>query len=516
VRRRVGYTGRMRVDVVTSAAHRVAGDVVVQPFELPLSRALPFAPHLRTNARKCIVQEAGALTWLEGRGTRAPRVLMACLGKRSEAGHAVGWAGSATTMEQDDAHRRALRGLGGAIERACDQQLVERVVMAPAPDGIDPALLLEGMLLRAHGSTEFAPDWLPSTVRSVRVCVDGRDALAPTRARLGDVIVQAEAVNLARTLGDLPANVGRPQEVARRVRALAKPVGLSVRVLGAKELRRLGMGLVLGVAAGGAPPAIVVLEHRSRSRARVPKIVLLGKGVTIDTGGYNLKTTPHMHRYTDDKSGAVAVIAAMHAIARLGLEAHVIGVAPLLENAMCHAAYKPGDVLTAMNGATVFVENTDAEGRLVLADCLTWIARLRPDAVIDLATLSGATSAALGEPFAALYGNDARLQASLRRASLVTGELLWPMPIHPQHDAMIEHPRATLKNLGGHSGAAPAAAAFLRRFVDFPWAHVDMAGLGSLAEPRVEMGVGATGWGTRLLVEAVRDLVRAHREKGDR
>lgn len=498
----------MRVDVVASAAHRVAGDVVVQAFDLPLRRGVAFAPHLRASARKCVVQEPGALTWLEGHGTLAPRVLMACLGKRSEPS-GVGWCGAAGAMEQDDAQRRALRQLGAAIERACDEQLVERVVVAPGPAGFDPTLVLEGMLLRAHGSNEFAPEWMPSTVRAVRVCVEDPSALARMRARVEHVVVTTEAVNLARILGDLPANVGHPRELARRARLLGEAAGLGVRVLGVAQLRRLGMGLMLGVAAGGAPPALVVLEHRPPSVRGAAKIVLLGKGVTIDTGGYNLKTTPDLHRYTDDKSGAVAVIAAMHAIARLNVPAHVVGVAPLLENAMSGSAYKPGDILTSIDGTTVFVENTDAEGRLVLADCLAWIGRQRPDAVIDLATLSGAAAVALGEPFAALYGNDAGVQASVHRAALATGELVWPMPIHPVHDATIEHPRAMLRNVGGASGAASAAAAFLRRFVSFPWAHVDMAGLGSLTEPRVDMGAGATGWGTRLLIETVRDLAIA-------
>lgn len=503
------YIWCMHVDVVAMAAHRVRGDVVVQPFELPMRPStLPFAGHLRRGAGRLLAQEAGALTWLDGQGTRAPRVLMACLGKRSQVGEMPGWAGTPGAMEQDDAGRRGLRLLGGAIERACDGQLVERMVLAPAPAGIDPVLLLEGMLLRAHGSTEFAPDWQPSSLQSVTVCAHDRTTLKEQRARVHDTLVQVEAVNLARSLGDLPANVGRPLEIARRAEAMAKEAGLRVRILGENALRRLRMGLVLGVAAGGAPPAIVVLEHRPSGAARLPKIVLLGKGVTHDTGGYNLKRTPHLHRFTDDKSGAVAVVGAMQAIARLGVEAHVIGVAPLLENAMSRAAYKPGDILTAMDGTTVYVENTDAEGRLVLADCLTWIGRQAPDAVIDIATLSGAVPAALGEPFAALYANHAGVRASLERAALRTGELLWPMPIHPAHEAIIEHPRAMMRNHGGESAHAPSAAAFLRRFVGFPWAHIDMAGLGSLAEPRVDMDAGATGWGTRLLIEATRELAR--------
>jgi leucyl aminopeptidase len=267
----------------------------------------------------------------------------------------------------------------------------------------------------------------------------------------------------------------------------------------------------MGVAGGGAPPAVVVLEHRPASRGR-PKIALLGKGVTLDTGGYNLKTTPQMHRFTDDKAGAAAVIGAMVALARMKVDAHVLGVAPLVENVVSRAAYKPGDVLTAMDGTTVFVESTDAEGRLVLADCLTWLRRHDPDVVIDIATLTGAAANALGEPFAAVYGNDDELLADVRAAGQRSGELVWPMPIHPLHEEALVHPRAMIRNFSEYAGGASSAAAFLRRFVGFPWVHVDMAGRGSYAYDQVEMGPGATGWGTSLLVEAV-EMITARRTK---
>lgn len=500
-----GISGSMDVDVVDRPVHRVRGDVVVQLFRLPWRRAgLAIREQIRRDAGRLVAKHAGALTWMEARGARCPRVLLACLGEVDGDAPVAGWAGSGGVMEQDDARRRAVRELGAAIERACDGLGLERIVLAPPPPGVDIDVLLEGISLRAHGSTEFAPQWQPSSVTQVTVCAHP-DAHDRTRAAIERTSVLMEATNLARTLGDLPANVGRPRELSRRSCAAAKAVGLEARSVGAATLRKRGMGLLMGVAGGGDPPAVAVLEHGRAGRGR-PTIALLGKGVTLDTGGYNLKTSPQMHLFTDDKAGAVAVVAAMVALARLQVDAHVIGMAPFVENVVSRAAYKPGDVLTAMDGTTVYVQSTDAEGRLVLADCLTWLQDRKPDAVIDLATLTGAAANALGDPFAAVYGNDDTLLSALQAAGRRTGELVWPMPVHPYHEASLVHPRAMIRNYTDEAGGAATAAAFLRRFAKFPWAHVDMAGRGSYAFEQAQMGAGATGWGTRLLVGTVERL----------
>ena len=505
-----GISAPMQVDVVARPAHRVPGDVVVQLFRMPWRRAaLSVRDQIRRDAARLVAKHQGGMTWMETKGARAPRALLACLGDDEASGAAAGWAGTGGPMEQEDARRRAARELGAMLERACDGQGLERIVVAPVPPGVEVELIVEGILLRAHGSTEFAPQWQPSSLTHLTICVH-EDALERTRAAVERARVLAEATNLARTLGDLPANVGRPRELARRACADGKAVGLKARSIGPATLKRLGMGLLMGVAGGGDAPAVVVLEHGRRSKGR-PTIALLGKGVTLDTGGYNLKTSPHMHRFTDDKAGAVAVVAAMIAMARLQVDAHVIGVAPMVENVVSRAAYKPGDVLTAMDGTTVFVQSTDAEGRLVLADCMTWLRDKKPDAVIDIATLTAAAANALGDPFAAVYGNDDGLIAAVRAAGQHTGELVWPMPVHPHHDAALVHPRAMVRNYSDEAGGGSTAAAFLRRFAKFPWVHVDMAGRGSYAYDQVEMGAGATGWGTRLLVETVRRLAQDRR-----
>jgi leucyl aminopeptidase len=498
----------MDIEVVARAPHRVPADVVVQLFRLPWQRGqLAVRDQIRRDAGRLVMRHAGALTWMETRGASAPRALLACVGPGPDGSPGLThlthltWAGGPGSMEQDDARRRATRQLGASIERACDHQGLERIVIAPVPLGLELDLLVQGMLVRAHGTTEFAPQWLPSSITHLTICVE-REALQHARQLVRRVQIIADATSFARQLGDLPANVGHPRELARRIRVRAREVGLKARVLGPKQLQALGMGLLMGVAGGGAPPAVVVLEHVPPGRGPHPTLALLGKGVTLDTGGYNLKTTPHMHRFTDDKAGAVAVVGAMLALAQLGVPARVIGVAPILENVVSRAAYKPGDILTAMDGTTVYIENTDAEGRLVLADCLTWLQRERPDAVIDIATLTGAADNALGDPFAALYGNDAPLIEAIQAAGLHTGELVWPLPVHPHHDDNLVHSRAMIRNASDAPGGAAAATAFLRRFVKFPWAHIDMAGRGSHVHEQIEMAAGATGWGTSLLVAA--------------
>jgi len=487
---------------VAKPAERVKGDAILASFSLPLrKRGLSLEPFLRAGVRKLLVQEAGALTWVEGHGTQAPRVVVACVGESGPTRPESGWAGSPTDAECAHQHTTASRHLGAAVEHACNDQGVGHLVLAPLPAEVDLPFFIDGLLARGHTNDEFRPQEAPATLQRLTVCVP-RKAVAETRARVDRAIAVAESVALARTLTDLPANIGHPAEIVARVRAMASDVGLRMRHMGAAKIDKLGMGLITAVAQGSAhAPALVTLEHRPDGFENLPTLVLVGKGVVHDTGGYNLKTTPVMHAFTNDKAGAAAVFAAMRAIRRLDLPLHVVGVAALVENALDSRAYKPGDILTAMDGTTVFVESTDAEGRLLLADCLTWVARLNPTLVVDLATLTGASWTALGAPFSALFSNDAAAQKLLQTAGIAAGEPVWPMPIHAAHAGELSHHLAQLRNVGPSEGAACVAAAFLRHFVDYPWAHVDMAGRASSLFDQELIGPGASGYGTRLLVE---------------
>lgn len=504
---------RMRVSVTARDPRQVRADAVVVPFGLPLRRnRLPLAEHLSQHAARLVVAEPGALTWLESRRMAAPRVLLVCRDPADPL-EPAGPCGGASSVARSAEARQAFRRLGGGIERACDQLALRKVVLVPTDD-IDATLLVEGMLLRAHATTEFAPDEEASSVDQVVVCVD-QPRLTEMKARIAETVALIEATNLARTLADLPANVGTPQAIVRRAKGATAVYGVRSKVISAAQARKLGMGLFSAVAAGsGAPGTILVLEHDASGRRASPTLVLLGKGVTHDTGGYNLKRTSRLHELTYDKAGAAAVIGAMQAIARLDVPARVIGVAPLVENCIGANAYKPGDVLRALDGTTVFVENTDAEGRLLLADCLTWVSRFSPDLVIDIATLTAASDTALGPSYAALYTNDDDARTLLTDAGRDTGELLWPMPIHGDHRKALRHHLANIRNMGPQSGAGSVAAAFLHHFTSYAWAHIDMAGKAASSIERDDVGVGATGFGTRLLVRVAQAFARAHASGG--
>ncbi|MEM6995055.1 MAG: leucyl aminopeptidase family protein [Myxococcota bacterium] len=495
----------MRIDVVARPAESVKGDAVLVPYTLPIRRdGLPFAGFVRDDARRLLVREPEAPTWLEGHGTVAPRVMMLCVGGSADARPDFGWAGSVREPERAQHRLAASRRLGAAVEHACHGQGVRRLVVAALPDVVDLGAFVDALLTRGFVNAEFQTDAAPPTLRSVTLCV-ARDAVAATKATVARAVTIAESANLTRTLTDLPANLGYPAEIVRRASELAADTGLIVRSKSPAQIAKLEMGLLGAVLRGAERPgALLTLEHRPAGSRDLPTVVFVGKGVVHDTGGYNLKTTHLMHAFTDDKAGAAAVIGALRAIAILGVPLHVVGVAPLVENVVDAAAYKPGDVLTARDGTTVFVESTDAEGRLVLADCLSWVAELEPQLVVDVATLTGASYTALGSPFASLFANDDDARALVEAAGIATGDLVWPLPIHPAHVEELSHRLADLRNTGPAAGGASIAAAFLRHFVDYPWAHVDMAGHGSSQVDQELHGPGATGFGTRLLVEVAR------------
>lgn len=444
------------------------------------------------------------MTWLEPRDMSVRWVLAVCV--EPESTPSAGSCGGPSATEARVARLRRVRRLGAQIERAIDSQALERVVLIPSSGSSDLEALLEGFLLRAHACVEFTPDEQSTSVISITICTgDGRTSARELRSRVKPIQIAAEATNLARRLCDLPSNVGTPEEIATRAAQSARALGLKIRVFGPDRAKREQMNLMLAVGQGSSHPLrVLILEHDPGKKGQQPTLVFIGKGVTHDTGGYNLKSGARIHEMSYDKAGATAVIGAVHGIARLGLPVRVIGIAPLVENAISAQALKPGDILTTGDGTSVFVENTDAEGRLVLADALTYAQRYRPDLVVDVATLTDASSVALGEPYAALYCNNDQARTLLTQAGRDSGDLLWPMPIDAEHVAQLRHARAHLRNSGPREGAGSVAAAFLRHFVDYPWAHVDMGDRGYTAHDRGEFGPGATGFGTRLLIELAR------------
>ena len=319
----------------------------------------------------------------------------------------------------------------------------------------------------------------------------------------------AESVILARDLVAHPANVATPAMIAETARQMAAETGLDCTVLERADMEALGMGILLAVAKGSdEPPKFVILEHNA-GRAGLPTVVLVGKGVTFDTGGYSLKTASPgtLWLMKDDMTGAADVIAALRAVALLDLPLHVVGLAPLTENTINGRAQKPGDVFTGMTGKTMEVISTDAEGRMILADALAYAGRFQPDAVIDLATLTGAIGIALGAKATGLFTEHDDLHDRLLAAAAATGERLWPMPMFEDYVDDIRSDFADVKNSTApdKSAGVSTSAKFLQHFTeDYPWAHLDIAAMAWNKKPRPAAPAAATAFGVRLLVQLLR------------
>ena len=508
----------MRVGVSEREPEKINADAYVVLFRKPEQGRPPLAllEHLRPHAERLIHRGADATSWLETRELPTPRVLFYCLPSAPAAwdpeleylgGHSGSFSQAAWALQR----RRSLRNAGAAIERACNQAQIRHAVLVAWPDDCEIELVVEGMGLRAHDprAWEHATDGpVASTVRRLTVCLAADDERRrTTTARIRETVKIVEATNFARELADLPGNIGTPAAIVERVRAQLHDHGAAITLstISAEQAQTLGMGLFLAVDAGAPERGCILRLDYDNAKPEAPLLAFVGKGLTHDTGGYNIKTTGLVHELTYDKSGATAVIGAMLAIAALELPVRIVGLCPLTENCIDARAYKPGDVLTACNGTTVFVENTDAEGRLVLADVLAWLRthEPRPEVVVDLATLTGVMHSSLG-PFAGLFCNEDRARDLLVAAGEASGDLVWPMPIHEIHDRDLGHHKADLRNVGLTAGAPSSAAAFLRAFVDYPWAHIDLAGKSHTLTPNECFGPGATGYGTRLLVEFAR------------
>ncbi|HTE71530.1 MAG TPA: leucyl aminopeptidase [Actinomycetes bacterium] len=323
-------------------------------------------------------------------------------------------------------------------------------------------------------------------------------ALAAGQAR-------AAATNLARDLSNEPANALHPADLAAAARKLLAGKGVTVKVKDEKELAKEGFGGIIGVGQGAEhPPRLIELRYRpalSRSRGAAGEVALIGKGITFDSGGLSLKPADSMKTMKTDMSGAAAVLAAMSVLAELDVKVGVTGYLASAENMPSGRATRPGDVLTMKNGRTVEVLNTDAEGRLVMADALALGAEAKPDAIIDVATLTGACAVALGNRYTGLMANDDALAAELLDAAADAGEPTWRLPLPPEYHKEIESDLADLKNVGDRYGGALVAGLFLQEFVDGrPWVHLDIAGPARAESEDGYLGKGSTGVSVRTLL----------------
>jgi leucyl aminopeptidase len=414
------------------------------------------------------------------------RVLIAGLGKRDEF----------------DAERARVAAAAAAA-RAKELGAVSLSWAAPEGEGVAGALV-EGTLLKLYSFDRFKSSGENDSsdgVESLEIAGPGVDEEEAERAR-----VVTEATNAARELQNLPSNVATPSFLAERAAEIASEhESLEVELLDREAIVARGMGAFAAVAQGTyAEPRLIVLRYRPGG-ASGPHLGYVGKAVTFDTGGISIKPSAKMQEMKFDMSGGAAVIESTGAIARLGLPVALTAVVPATENMPSGRSVKPGDIVTAMNGKTIEVNNTDAEGRLILADALAYAVEQGAERIVDLATLTGAILFALGHTYAGLWSNDDAWYEQVQAACSATGELGWRMPLHPDYLELTKGTYADLQNAAEQRVAqSNYAAEFLRQFVgETPWVHVDIAGT-AWGTPRNYVGKGASGFGTRMLVELAR------------
>jgi leucyl aminopeptidase len=353
---------------------------------------------------------------------------------------------------------------------------------------------------RSEDENNNEPDGLQKLVIH---CADPDKA----RAAFARYEAVANGTVTARDLVNEPANELGPVEFANRVKELESS-GLEIDILEAEEIEKLKMGALLAVAQGSPRPArVVILQWHGAKSKRAKPLAFIGKGVVFDTGGISIKPAAGMEDMKGDMGGAAAVVGLMQALAERKANVNVVGIIGLVENMPSGTATRPGDIVRAHSGQTVEILNTDAEGRLVLVDLISYVQeRFKPRLIVDLATLTGAIMVSLGKEYAGLFVNDDKLAADLLEASSETGEKLWRMPLDKAYDKMLESKNADIKNIGGRWAGACTAAAFIKFFVkDTPWAHIDLAGT-AMDAPKSEINPSwGSGWGVRLLDRFVSD-----------
>jgi len=364
-----------------------------------------------------------------------------------------------------------------------------------------------GLRLRAYKFDRYKTKKKEGEERALRadVWLAVADAAAAKKAfaPAGHIV---DGVIMARDLVNEPPNVLYPEEFARRAGQLRK-LGVKVEVLDVKAMQKLGMGALLGVGQGSARPSRAVIMRWNGGKRGVAPVAFVGKGVCFDTGGISIKPAGSMEDMKGDMGGAACVVGLMHALAARKAKVNAVGAIGLVENMPDGNAQRPGDIVTSMSGQTIEIINTDAEGRLVLADVLWYVAKkVKPKFMVDLATLTGAIMVALGTEHAGLFSNNDELAERLLEAGAETGEKVWRLPLGPEYDKLIDSQFADMKNTGGRHGGSITAAQFLQRFVDdTPWAHLDIAGT-AMGAPKSDINQSwGSGYGVRLLNRLVAD-----------
>ncbi len=408
----------------------------------------------------------GATLLLRGLpGVAAERVLLVSLGEKKE--------------YREAAFRDAVRGAGSALRELGAKEAAfflvdEKVGERPLAWNLRHAVL--GLREALYRFDELKSQKKPPASVLARVLLPFSPN-ATLEAALAEAEATAEGVALARTLGNLPPNICTPSHLADEARKLAKQFKLAVEVLERRDMEKLGMGALLAVTrASHEPPKLIVLRYSGAAKAKKP-LVLVGKGITFDTGGISLKPSAEMDEMKFDMSGAGSVLGALRALAGMRAPVNVVGVIPTCENMPGGAATKPGDVVTTLSGQTVEILNTDAEGRLILCDALTYAERFDPEAIVDIATLTGACVIALGHVATGLFANDDRLAEEVRLAGEDAWDRVWRMPLWEDYQEQLRSNFADFANIGGRPAGSITAASFLARFAKkMRWAHLDIAG----------------------------------------
>ena len=421
--------------------------------------------------------------------------------------------GARDAFDAEAARRFAARAVRQAERLSCESLTVRIEEPGPGAEVVAQAAA-EGAVLSAWRFTEMKTQPgeeddsdLNFRVAAVDLAVEGDEASVGDAIRAG--VVAARGENLARTLQSRPGNVATPTHLADEATRMAAETGLVVTVFGPDELLAENMHAILEVSRGSVEePRLIVLEHKGGAEGD-PPLALVGKGLTFDAGGISLKPPKGMEEMKFDMSGGAAVIGAMQAIAELAVPINVVGIIPSSENLPSGSALKPGDIIQTREGKTVEVVNTDAEGRLILADALSYAQTFEPAAVVDCATLTGAVVIALGHHAAGVMGNDDGLIEELREAGRLSGQRCWPLPLWDEYKRQLDSDVADLVNVGGRPGGSITAACFLSAFVgECTWAHLDIAGTAYGEGKRPYERKGGVGLPTRLLVEWVRSRAR--------
>ena len=405
------------------------------------------------------------------------------------------------------------QAIGTAAKRARQAKAGSFTVVLPTvtPAGMSSVevaqAMVEGAILGSYQFTVYRTAAAEHAVEGMKILIPQKGQLKQVSEGVRRGIATAEATVFVRDLCNHPSNVLTPTKVAEEAKAIAKAEKISIKILEQKEMERLGMGALLGVARGSQePPKFIILEYNGTKKRDERPVVLVGKTITFDTGGISLKPAENMEHMKADMTGGAEVLASIRAAARLKLPLRLISILPVAENMPGGRAMKPGDVVTTLSGKTVEVQNTDAEGRLILADGLAYAMRYKPAALIDIATLTGACVVALGQFAIGMFGTDQALKEQVRKSGQKAGERVWEMPLWEEYFEQLKSDVADMRNIGGRGGGMITAALFLSKFVgDCPWVHLDIASTDWSERERAYVPKGPTAIGTRLLLQYLID-----------